>query len=144
MADLFAAAGDQENRGGTSPDPIYYDVHPRTVLALRIYAGVVAFLVFLALIFCFVKGANDSVMYLLACNMIMSSLIGIIIAWWYHKGVIEPDKILFMVFVGVCIIFQAITSDIFVYRRPSTSPINPATAIPTINTTALPIATTKP
>ncbi|KXJ27713.1 uncharacterized protein LOC110234365 [Exaiptasia diaphana] len=104
----------------TSPSssPLYHEVDPRITLGLRIYAVLTAFLVFLTLIFCFVKGAEDSNMYLLAVNMILSSLIGAVLAWWYRKGIIEADKKSFLVLLGICIIFQAIISDIYVYHKP--------------------------
>lgn len=63
----------------------------------------------------------------------VSSVIGGIITWWYHKGIIEAKKITFMAFVGICIIFQAIISDIYVYKKrakiPGTTvaPLTPTT-----------------
>ncbi|XP_031565471.1 uncharacterized protein LOC116300695 [Actinia tenebrosa] len=143
MADgPFSGTGGSE----TSPSsaPLYYEVSPEVTLALRIYGGITAFLVLLALIFCLVKGADDSVMYLLAVNMLMSSFIGAVIAWWYHKGIIEANKIAFIVFVGLCIIFQAIMSDIYVYRRPtSTGGGGTTNPTPTPKNVSTPIPTTS-
>lgn len=77
----------------------------------------------------FVKAADDSMMYLIAVNMLISSVIGGVITWWYHKGIIEGKKVVFMVFVGVCIVFQAITSDIYIYKK------KPAGLSPTVTPT---------
>jgi len=55
----------------------------------------------------------------------VSSVIGGVITWWYHKGIIEAKKVAFMVFVGVCIVFQAITSDIYVFNKKTAVPPTP-------------------
>ncbi|KAJ7369753.1 hypothetical protein OS493_036645 [Desmophyllum pertusum] len=115
--------------------PLYYEVSPFTKLMLRALAGITGLIVLITLIMSFVKAADDSMMYLIAVNMLISSVIGGVITWWYHKGIIEAKKVAFMAFVGVCIIFQAITSDIYVYNKkidiesPTVIAPTPTTAI---------------
>jgi len=92
---------------------------------LRGFAGATGLIVFITLILSFVKAADDSMMYLIAVNMLISSVIGGVITWWYHKGIIEAKKVAFMVFVGVCIVFQAITSDIYVFNKKTAVPPTP-------------------
>jgi len=131
-----------EADGGLTP--LYYEVSPFTKLMLRIFGGITALVVVIALILSFVKAGEDSMMYLVAVNMLISSVIGCVITWWYHKGTIEAKKVVFMVFVGVCIIFQAITSDVYVYNKktstgsPTVVPVAPTTYInaSTIKSTA--------
>ncbi|XP_078383230.1 uncharacterized protein LOC144665803 [Oculina patagonica] len=110
--------------------PLYYEVSPLTKLLLRVLAGITGLTVVITLIISFVKAADDSMMYLIAVNMLISSVIGGVITWWYHKGIIEAKKIAFMAFVGVCIIFQAITSDIYVYNK-KTAIVSPTVLTPT-------------
>ena len=56
----------------------------------------------------------------------------------------EAKKIAFMVFVGVCIVFQAITSDVYVYNKKKTI-LSPTVMVPTpttvINASTLTMAT---
>lgn len=80
-------------------------------------------IVVITLIISFVKASEDAMNYLIVVNMLISSVIGGIITWWYHKGIIEAKKITFMAFVGICIIFQAIISDIYVYNKRVKIPI---------------------
>jgi len=54
----------------------------------------------------------------------------------------EAKKVVFMVFVGVCIIFQAITSDVYVYNK-KTSTGSP-TVVPVAPTTYINASTIKP
>ena len=69
-------------------------------------------------------------------------------AYWYHKGVIPADRFYFMVFVGVCIIFQAIVSDIYVWQGKPQSTIDgggiiPPTVSPTPSNHSTPTPTTR-
>ena len=56
----------------------------------------------------------------------------------------EAKKIAFMVFVGVCIVFQAITSDVYVYNKKKAI-LSPTVMVPTpttvINASTLTMAT---
>ncbi|XP_020623005.1 uncharacterized protein LOC110060555 [Orbicella faveolata] len=113
--------------------PLYHEVSPLTRLMLRAFAGATGLVVFITLILSFVKAAEDSMMYLIAVNMLISSVIGGVITWWYHKGTIEAKKIAFMVFVGVCIVFQAIISDVYVYNK-KTVIVSPTVLTPTPTT----------
>lgn len=104
----------------TEAAPLYHEVSPLTKLMLRALAIVTAVIVLITLILSFVKASQDSMNYLIVVNMLISSIIGGIITWWYHKGIIEAKKIAFMAFVGICIIFQAIISDVYVYKKVET------------------------
>lgn len=122
------------NEEGSSA-PLYYEVSPFTKLVLRIIAGITGLIIVITIVLSFVKAGEDSMMYLVAVNMLISSVIGGVITWWYHRGIIEAKKVAFMIFVGVCITFQAITSDIYVYNKkaseasPSVAPITPTTPL---------------
>ncbi|XP_027036869.1 uncharacterized protein LOC113665395 [Pocillopora damicornis] len=105
------------------PAPLYYEVSPLTKLMLRALAMSTGIIVVITLIISFVKASEDAMNYLIVVNMLISSVIGGIITWWYHKGIIEAKKITFMAFVGICIIFQAIISDIYVYNKRVKIPI---------------------
>lgn len=127
-------------------DPLYHEVSPLTRLMLRAFAGATGLIVFITLILSFVKAADDSMMYLIAMNMLISSVIGGVITWWYHKGIIEAKKIAFMVFVGICIVFQAIISDVYVYnKKKAIVPHTVMTPTPTIvNASTVTMATFSP
>ncbi|CAH3018193.1 unnamed protein product [Porites evermanni] len=118
--------------------PLYHEVSPFTKLMLRILAASAGLVVLITVIISFVKAADDSMMYLIAVNMLISSVIGGVIAWWYHKGIIEAKKVAFMAFVGVCIIFQAIISDVYVYNKKA------VISSPTVSPTSSPAPTTHP
>ncbi|KAL9961773.1 hypothetical protein ACROYT_G030791 [Oculina patagonica] len=50
--------------------PLYYEVSPLTKLLLRVLAGITGLTVVITLIISFVKAADDSMMYLIAVNML--------------------------------------------------------------------------
>ncbi|XP_036369180.1 uncharacterized protein LOC115224193 isoform X2 [Octopus sinensis] len=100
-----------------------------TPLESAIYHGIsprkISFLI------CLVQGhvrENSSPDYLLACNLVMSSLVACAVAWWYRSGDLAPDKYWFLLVVGAVILFQCLTTDIYVFHKqitiaPTVAPI---------------------
>ena len=93
---------------------------------LRIWFGITFLVVLIAFILGLVKAKDDPVLYLLVVNLLVSGVIGSAIAWWFHKGAIKTQSLVFVLFVGMCIVFQAIVSDIYLYHNPNTSTSNHA------------------
>uniref|UniRef100_A0A0L8FNF7 Uncharacterized protein n=1 Tax=Octopus bimaculoides TaxID=37653 RepID=A0A0L8FNF7_OCTBM len=57
---------------------IYHGISPRKILFVRCFNGFVGFVVFISFLICLVQGhvrENSSPDYLLACNLVMSSLV---------------------------------------------------------------------
>ncbi|XP_046857498.1 uncharacterized protein LOC124450868 isoform X1 [Xenia sp. Carnegie-2017] len=128
-------------------EPFYgEDGSPLKKMFLRIWFGVTFLAVVVAFILGLVKAKDDAVMYLVVVNLLVSGVIGAIIvseffssiecfvfiftsseinfifqAWWFHKGSIKSKSLMFVLFVGVCIVFQAIVSDIYLYHNPNSS-----------------------
>lgn len=89
-----------------------------------------------------VKAKDDAVMYLLVVNLLLSGIIGATIAWWFHKGSIRAQSLVFILFVGMCIVFQAIVSDIYLYHHSKASSdsspkdvVNASSISPTMSST---------
>ncbi len=51
-------------------------------------------------------------------------------AWWYHKGTLEASTYMFMVFVGICLMFQAIVIDIYLWNWKDMASESKADIIP--------------
>ena len=98
-------------------EPLYHNVPRNTVLIGKVLAIVTTIIVFLAIIFCFVRGRENSAFRLLGTNLIISSFIIILLTWWYHKGEILEDRFGFMILAACCLIFQAIVIDVFVWQK---------------------------
>ncbi|GAB1610912.1 uncharacterized protein LOC115224193, partial [Argonauta hians] len=99
---------------------IYGAVDHRKVFFVRCFNGFVSFVVFLSFLICLVRGhvtENSSPDYLLACNLVMSSLVACAVAWWYRCGDLAPDKYWFVLVVGSVILFQCLTTDIYVFHK---------------------------
>lgn len=122
-----------------SPDsePIYHEISPRIVLGLRILGLVTAAMVVLAFIFTLVQAAHNHVFYMLTCNIILTSLVGLTNVYWYWKGQLSPEKHWYMLLLGFVIIWQCIATDIYVFHgrgetqittEATTSSITTATA----------------
>ena len=101
--------------------PYYGESSPIKTWLLRIWFGITFLVVLIAFILGLVKAKDDPVLYLLVVNLLVSGVIGSAIAWWFHKGAIKTQSLVFVLFVGMCIVFQAIVSDIYLYHNPNTS-----------------------
>lgn len=127
------------NPGHTIPNEgaIYHEVSPTKIFALRIFNGFVAFFVGLSFLICLIQGqvktVHSSADYILATNIIISSLVAGTVSWWYRTGDLGVEKYWFVVLVGCVIIFQCLTTDIYVFHKQVT--IQP-TPIPYFTTTA--------
>ncbi|XP_065062865.1 uncharacterized protein LOC135689543 [Rhopilema esculentum] len=121
-------------------EPLFYEVSKKKVLFARIFTAITAIIVILAIVFCLVKGSKKHTLYLCMINILLSSIIAGFLAWWYHNGVLQASAYYFMIFVGVCVIFQAIAIDIFVWNwqpfsSETSSYVNPHTMAPANHTT---------
>lgn len=116
-------------------EPIYYDVSPKIVNALRVLGGITAFMVVLSFILTLVQASsNNRNFYMLTFNIVLTSFVGLANVYWYWKGQLAADKHWYMLLVGLVIIWQCIATDIYVFHLPSKD--NPTTGT-TIATTAV-------
>ncbi|XP_072051631.1 uncharacterized protein [Amphiura filiformis] len=119
----------------TQNNAIYHEQSPTLVLAGKIYAGVTGVMVLLAILFCFIQGAKvDGTFNLLGVNLIISTIVIGFLLWWYKTGDLAPDKLWFIVLVASIILFQCITTDIYVFNHETTTAptIKPPTSPRTI------------
>jgi hypothetical protein len=129
-------------------EPLFYDVSPKWTWVVRITGIIALLMVVLAFIFCIVRAEtqHNLYFYLLACNIIMSFLLGSVNAWWYRNGHLSADKYWFLLTVAVVIIWQCIATDIYVFHLPS--PVfNTSTTSSPLTTgleSIVPITTTTP
>ncbi|XP_059152869.1 uncharacterized protein LOC131938746 [Physella acuta] len=102
---------------------LYYEMSPRKILVVRIFNVITLLMVVIAVIACFVQGHKNGSYYLLVCNLIISALVSFVVNWWYRKGDLESEKYWFVILVGAVIIFQCISTDVFVFKTdPSPTP----------------------
>lgn len=120
-------------------EPIYYDVSPKIVNALRVLGAITVFMVVLAFIFTLVQAAHNHNFYMLAINIVLTSLVGLANVYWYWKGQLAADKHWYMLLVGLVIIWQCIATDIYVFHLPT--PHKNDTIVTTSATTAGPTTT---
>ncbi|KAK3598368.1 hypothetical protein CHS0354_003394, partial [Potamilus streckersoni] len=85
---------------------IFHEVSPRITLCLRLFNVVVLLMTVIAFVLCLVKGNDHQTYYLLACNTVISSLIGIVVNWWYRGGDLGAEKYWYIFLVGLVILFQ--------------------------------------
>ncbi|XP_030834954.1 uncharacterized protein LOC115921555 isoform X2 [Strongylocentrotus purpuratus] len=121
--------------------PVYHEISPMMLWLRRIYSGITIIMVALAMLFCLIKGKGDGTFYLLFVNLVISCVIISFLLWWYRTGDLSANKFWFIILVASVIIFQCITTDIFVfnheqYYAPTT------TAPPTAYTLVTPNKTT--
>ncbi|XP_028404338.1 uncharacterized protein LOC114526980 [Dendronephthya gigantea] len=101
--------------------PYYGGTSPLKLWLLRIWFLITFLAVSIAFILGLVKAKDDPVLYLLVVNLLVSGIIGATIAWWFHKDKIKSQSLCFVLFVGICIVFQAVVSDVYLYHNPNTS-----------------------
>ncbi|XP_060083657.1 uncharacterized protein LOC132562899 [Ylistrum balloti] len=116
---------------------IYYEVPPTITFLLRFCNVTMALMVVLSFTMCLVEGHRNQTFYLLACNTVISALVGIVVNWWYRGGDLSSDKYWYLFIVAAVITFQCITTDIYLFKSVpiDDSSIHPAT----IRTTPRPI-----
>lgn len=121
---------------GLDSNAIYYEVSPTIICVMRLYNVVCLLMVMIAFIICFVKGHENSSYYLLACNLVLSGLISIVINWWYRKNDLAADKYWYIFLISSVIIFQAITTDVYVFNvKPTSSSTSTTVGTSTMVTT---------
>lgn len=125
MADRKSTATRTENGA------IYYEVSPAIILILRLCNGIVAVMAVISFILCLVEGHKHETYYLLACNIVISALVGIVVNWWYRGGDLSSDKYWYLFIVGAVITFQCITTDIYLFKSVpiDSSNLHPPTII---------------
>jgi len=123
-------------------NPLFHEISRKKVIFARVFTAITAILVILAIIFCFIQASKNRSLYLCVVNIILSSIVTTVLAWWYHNGVLQANTYYFLIFVGVCLIFQSIVIDIFVWHRiPMSSEtnaiVNPHTLAPANHSTTV-------
>ncbi|XP_071496660.1 uncharacterized protein [Diadema setosum] len=130
----------------TSPPPsynaIYQEISPAKLWSRRIFSGITILMVLLAMLFCLIKGKGDGTFYLLFVNILISCVILVFLLWWYRTGDLVEGKFWFIVLVASVIIFQCITTDIFVFNH--TNPGDEVTTIHSITLQTANLTTKKP
>nr|XP_022313138.1 uncharacterized protein LOC111118116 isoform X2 [Crassostrea virginica] len=133
---LLSSHDNMADSKSTDVDAIYYDVSPYIV----------------SMVICIVQGKENNTYYLLAVNTGISGIVCLVVNWWYRSGDLGPEKYWYIFLVGSVILFQCVTTDIFVYHvlppEPTTAPYHPSVRPPvrniTINWFSLLEASTKP
>ena len=85
-------------------------------ILLRFFNFLTLVMVVISFILCLVQGVDNKTYYLLACNTVISSFVGIVVNWWYRCGDLGPEKFWYIFLLGGVIIFQCITTDMFVFH----------------------------
>ncbi|XP_067673152.1 uncharacterized protein [Haliotis asinina] len=120
----------------TDSSAIYYDISPTIVFVVRMFNVIVLIMVAIAFILCLVQAnTTNKSYYLLACNIVISSFVGVVVNWWYRSGDLGVEKYWYIVLVGVVILIQTITTDIYVFRPEPENMSGISTAKPVINGT---------
>ncbi|XP_033117060.1 uncharacterized protein LOC117116998 [Anneissia japonica] len=121
---------------------IYGEKYNKTFL-LKVFIAITVFMVLLALLFCIIIGAKDNrgELWLLIINLLISSFVTLTLCYWYKKGELASDKAWFLILVASILIFQTITTDIYVFnpvvdqQKPTSPPIITINPVPTNTTT---------
>ncbi|XP_041364919.1 uncharacterized protein LOC121380179 [Gigantopelta aegis] len=117
-------------------DAIFYEISPTKILFTRMFNVVVCLMVVISFILCLVQAVGHTPYYLLACNIVISAFVGIVINWWYRGGALGSEKYWYIILVGFIIVFQCVTTDIFIFH------VSPTTMIPLSTATPLNFSTT--
>lgn len=108
---------------------IYHEVSKRQILGCKVYGAITIVMVCIAVIFCIAKGTSNHHLYLLLVNLIISTLVGAAVVWWYRRGDLAADKLWFIFLVATVIIFQCITADIYVWNHHAPTSNHPASTV---------------
>ncbi|XP_013414926.1 uncharacterized protein LOC106176894 [Lingula anatina] len=120
----------------TDVNAIYHDVSPTLIYGSKVFGVVTCLMVVIAFIICLVTGAKNNTFYLMATNLLISTFVGAVVTWWYRKGDLASDKIWFIILVCAVIVFQCITTEIYVFNVQYVDNDVSTPAPPRINTTA--------
>ncbi|CAL1534228.1 unnamed protein product [Lymnaea stagnalis] len=121
---------------------IFHELSPKLILLVRAVNGVTLVMVVIAFILCFVQGHKNGSYYLLVCNLIISAIVSSVVNWWYKSGDLGSEKYWFVIFVSVVIIFQCLSTDIFVFKEDTIQPMT-TTVLP-MNTSTVEWSTMIP
>ncbi|XP_033755511.1 uncharacterized protein LOC117338321 [Pecten maximus] len=121
----------------TESNAIYYEVSPTITCLLRFCNVIMALMIVISFTMCLVEGHRNQTFYLLACNTVISALVGVVVNWWYRGGDLSSDKYWYLFIVAAVITFQCITTDVYLFKSTPVhdTDIHPAT----IRTTPRPI-----
>ncbi|CAC5373156.1 unnamed protein product [Mytilus coruscus] len=135
---------DKANVASIDTNAIYHEVSPNIILLLRFFNFLTFIMAVISFILCIVQGDGNETYYLLACNTVISCLVGIVVNWWYRSGDLGPEKFWYIFLVGAVIMFQCITTDIFVFHvlNEDSKNINPPSIVN--KTTIFPAISVKP
>ncbi|XP_022080210.1 uncharacterized protein LOC110973600 [Acanthaster planci] len=123
---------DESGKDGSVPlsGALYHEVAPQKVLVTKAFVGLTAFMIVLSVIFCFIRGHVDFTYYLMAINILISAIIILFSCFWYKTGDLDPTKWWFLILVGTVVIFQCITTDIYVFQHENPNSTAPTVAPP--------------
>ncbi|XP_033643740.1 uncharacterized protein LOC117303634 [Asterias rubens] len=107
---------------------VFYEVEPRKIMATKGCVGLTSFMILLSVVFCLARGKYDYTFYLMAINVLISAIIILFTCFWYKSGDLDPSKWWFLIVVSAVIIFQCITTDIYVFQHEN--PNAPGTLAP--------------
>ncbi|KAL5018235.1 hypothetical protein ScPMuIL_003957 [Solemya velum] len=110
---------------------IYHEISPTLVWAVRGFNVAVGVMLLISFILSLMEGKEHSAYYLLTCNTVISSLVGAVVNWWYKNGDLGSEKYWYIFTVGAVIMFQCVTTDIYVYHK---SPVPLTTTTPVFTT----------
>ncbi|XP_005094727.1 uncharacterized protein LOC101858699 [Aplysia californica] len=123
---------------------IYFELSPRLTWLVRIVNICTFFMVMISVILCFVQGHKNSSYYLIVCNLAISGFVCIVVNWWYKTGDLGSEKFWFILLICGVILWQCISSDIFIFKTELPAPTITTTPTPhTRNTTVFSWATMK-
>ncbi|KAL8601486.1 hypothetical protein ACOMHN_000428 [Nucella lapillus] len=100
----------------TIPDGIFFELSPKLVSLVRVVNVLVLLMVGITFIMCLVQGGKASAYYLLACNTVISAFVGIVVNWWYKSGDLGSEKYWYILVVATVLLFQCITTDVFIFN----------------------------
>jgi len=112
------------------------NISPTYIWMHRIVVFSAAIMIVLAAIFCIIRGACcNSIFFLLFMNILFSGVMAGLTLMWYKKGHIGMNNHWVIVVVGLIIIWQCLTTDIYVFHAPYSSangslPLNWTTITP--------------
>ncbi|XP_056018287.1 uncharacterized protein LOC125668672 isoform X2 [Ostrea edulis] len=114
----------------TEVEAIYYEVSPYIIILLRMFNFIVVLMALVSMILCVVQGQDNNTYYLLAANTGVSGIVCLVVG---------PEKYWYIFLVGGVILFQCVTTDIFVYHilppAPTSAPYHPSVRPPIRNIT---------
>ncbi|EDV26040.1 hypothetical protein TrispH2_001638 [Trichoplax sp. H2] len=114
-------------------EQIYQEDSRRKKLARRLTILLTLCSCILALVFCGIKSATNPNVNFLTANLVISSLLALVIVFWYYRGIIGSEKSWYIWFICFLFLFQSITIDIFVWHHApkSNSTVHPTHSMPT-------------